>query len=100
MAGKTSKDARACACAENDSKKQQKSTRKWTQLERYKRLIRERMTVLGVYKPQYYPQEDGFSTNSVEGYMNRTEDSLTVLVDINGDGSKLLIKINGLKALM
>lgn len=53
MAGKTSKDARAGACAENDSKKQQKPTRKWTQLERYKRLIRERMTVLGVYKPQY-----------------------------------------------
>ena len=55
---------------------------------------------IGVTVMLYYPQEDGFSTNSVEGYMNRTEDSLTVLVDINGNGSKLLIKINGMKALL
>ena len=55
---------------------------------------------VGVTVMLYYPQEDGFSTNSVEGYMNRTEDSLTVVVDVNGDGSKLLIKINGMKALL
>ena len=55
---------------------------------------------IGVTVMLYYPQENGFSTNSVEGYMNRTEDSLTVLVDINGNGSKLLIKINGMKALL
>lgn len=53
MAGKASKNARAGACAEEDSSKQQKTTRKWTQLERYKRLIKERMTKLGIYKPQY-----------------------------------------------
>ena len=55
---------------------------------------------IGVTVMLYYPQESGFSNNSVDVYMNRTEDSLTVLVDINGDGSKLLIKVNGMKALM
>ena len=30
-----------------------KQKREWTQLDRYRRLIKERMTALGVYKPQY-----------------------------------------------
>ena len=47
----------------------------------------------------YYPQEEGMSNTEFSGYMNRTGDSLTVLVDINGTDSKLLIKINGLKSL-
>lgn len=47
----------------------------------------------------YYPQEDGMGKTEFSGYMNRTGDSLTILVDINGDNSKLLIKINGLKSL-
>lgn len=53
MGKKASNDARAGACADGDSKKQQKTARKWTQLERYKRLIKDRMTALGIYKPQY-----------------------------------------------
>lgn len=53
MKGEASKDARAGAHADRDSKKQQKTARKWTQLERYKRLIKERMTALGIYKAQY-----------------------------------------------
>ena len=47
----------------------------------------------------YYPQEDGMNNTEFSGYMNRTSDSLTILVDINGNNSKLLIKINGLKSL-
>ena len=47
----------------------------------------------------FYPQEDGMSNTEFSGYMNRTGDSLTILVDINGNNSKLLIKINGLKSL-
>lgn len=47
----------------------------------------------------YYPQEDGFSSNEVTGFMNRSKDGLTILVDINGDGSKLLIKVNGMKSM-
>ena len=47
----------------------------------------------------FYPQEDGMNNTEFSGYMNRSCDSLTILVDINGDNSKLLIKINGLKSL-
>lgn len=47
----------------------------------------------------FYPQEDGMNNTEFSGYMNRSGDSLTILVDINGDNSKLLIKINGLKSL-
>ena len=47
----------------------------------------------------YYSQEDGMNNTEFSGYMNRTSDSLTILVDINGNNSKLLIKINGLKSL-
>ena len=53
MAGKATKNARADACAVDDSRKKQKSTKAWTQLDRYKRLIKERMTALKIYKPQY-----------------------------------------------
>ena len=53
MAGKATKNARADACALDDSRKKQKSTKTWTQLDRYKRLIKERMTALKIYKPQY-----------------------------------------------
>ncbi|MBR0303138.1 MAG: hypothetical protein IJQ80_04760, partial [Clostridia bacterium] len=53
----------------------------------------------GVTVMFFYPQEEGFHTTEVNAFMNRTSDSLTVLVDINGDGSKLLIKINGMKSL-
>lgn len=53
MAGKATKNARAGACAVGDSRKKQKSTKTWTQLDRYKRLIKERMTALKIYKPQY-----------------------------------------------
>lgn len=47
----------------------------------------------------FYPQEVGFANTEVSGYMSRNDDGLTVLVDINGEGSKLLIKINGMKSL-
>ncbi len=47
----------------------------------------------------YYPQANGMGETDYYGYMNRTGDSLTILVDINGDNSKLLIKINGFKSL-
>lgn len=47
----------------------------------------------------FYPQDEGFHTTEVNAYMSRTSDALTVLVDINGDGSKLLIKVNGMKSL-
>jgi hypothetical protein len=53
----------------------------------------------GVTVLLYYPQEDGFSSNEVTGFMNRSKDGLTILVDINGDGSKLLIKVNGMKSM-
>lgn len=53
MAGKATKNARADACALDDSRKKQKTTKTWTQLDRYKRLIKERMTALKIYKPQY-----------------------------------------------
>ena len=53
----------------------------------------------GVTVMFFYPQEEGFHTTEVNAFMNRTSDSLTVLVDINGGGSKLLIKINGMKSL-
>lgn len=53
MAGKVSKDARASAHAEDGSGQQQKTTRKWSKLDARKRLIRDRMTALGIYKPQY-----------------------------------------------
>ncbi len=54
----------------------------------------------GVTVMLYYSQADGFAMNSVSGYMNRSGNSLTILVDINGDGSKLMIKVNGMKSLM
>ena len=47
----------------------------------------------------FYPQDVGFVNTEVTGYMSRNDDGLTVMVDINGDGSKLLIKINGMKSL-
>ena len=47
----------------------------------------------------FYPQEGGMGNTEFSGYMNRTGDSLTILVDTNGSNSKLLIKINGLKSL-
>lgn len=53
----------------------------------------------GVTVLLYYPQEAGFSSNEVTGFMNRSKDGLTILVDINGDGSKLLIKVNGMKSM-
>lgn len=53
MAGKVSKDARAGAHAEDGSDQKQKTTRKWSKLDARKRLIRDRMTALGIYKPQY-----------------------------------------------
>lgn len=53
----------------------------------------------GVTVMLFYPQADGMSNTEFSGYMNRTGDSLTILVDINGENSKLLIKINGLKSL-
>lgn len=53
MAGKATKNARADARTLDDSRKKQKSTKTWTQLDRYKRLIKERMTALKIYKPQY-----------------------------------------------
>lgn len=53
----------------------------------------------GVTVMFFYLQDEGFHTTEVNAYMNRTSDALTVLVDINGDGSKLLIKVNGMKSL-
>ena len=53
----------------------------------------------GVTVLLYYPKTDGFAYNEVNGYMSRTADGLTVLVDINGEGTKLLVKINGMKSL-
>ena len=53
----------------------------------------------GVTVMLFYPQTDGMSNTEFSGYMNRTGDSLTILVDVNGESSKLLIKINGLKSL-
>lgn len=53
----------------------------------------------GVTVMFFYPQEEGFHTTEVNAFMSRTSDALTVLVDINGDGSKLLIKVNGMKSL-
>ena len=47
----------------------------------------------------YYPENEGFHTSQVNGFMSRNGDSLTVLVDQTGDGSKLLIKVNGMKSL-
>ncbi len=47
----------------------------------------------------FYPQDEGFHTTEVNAYMSRTSDALTVLVDINGDGSKLFIMVNGMKSL-
>ncbi len=55
----------------------------------------------GVTVLLFYPEAEGFDYNDseVNGYMNRTTDSLTVLVDINGNGRKLLIKFNGMKSI-
>lgn len=55
----------------------------------------------GVTVLLFYPEAEGFNYTEAEvnGYMNRTSDSLTVLVDINGDGEKLLIKFNGMKTI-
>lgn len=53
MAKKTSNDARAGACTTDGSEKKQKSTRKWSKLDARKRLIKDRMTALGIYKAQY-----------------------------------------------
>ena len=53
----------------------------------------------GVTVLLYYPKTEGFNYNEVNGYMSRTDEGLTVLVDINGEGTKLLIKINGMKSL-
>ena len=47
----------------------------------------------------FYPQTSGFNITETNGYMSRTNDGLTVLVDLNGEGTKLLIKINGMKSL-
>jgi hypothetical protein len=47
----------------------------------------------------FYPEIDGFNSNSVNGYMNRDGSSFTLMVDINGSDSKLLVKVNGMKAL-
>lgn len=47
----------------------------------------------------YYPQSDGMDITEFTGYMSRINDSLTILVDINGEKSKMLIKINGFKSL-
>ena len=55
----------------------------------------------GVTVLLFYPEAEGFDYTDAEvnGYMNRTSDSLTVLVDINGNGKKLLIKFNGMKSI-
>ena len=56
MTKKTSKDARAGACALAGAGKSQKKPeeKEWrTPLERKKRLITDRMKALGIYKPQY-----------------------------------------------
>ena len=47
----------------------------------------------------YYPQSEGMGTTEFTGYMSRIDNSLTILVDINGEKSKMLIKINGFKSL-
>ncbi len=47
----------------------------------------------------FYPEDEGFTYQNATGYMSRNGDSLTVLVDLNGNGSKLLIKVNGMKSL-
>ena len=47
----------------------------------------------------YYPQSEGMGTTEFTGYMSRINNSLTILVDINGEKSKMLIKINGFKSL-
>lgn len=54
---------------------------------------------VGVTVMLFYPQDAGFNITEANGYMSRSEDGLTVLVDINGDGTKLLIKVNGMKSL-
>lgn len=53
----------------------------------------------GITVMLFYPHDEGFHTTEVNAYMSRTSDALTVLVDISGDGSKLLIKVNGMKSL-
>ena len=53
----------------------------------------------GVTVMFFYPQAEGFHTTEVNAFMSRTSDGLTILVDINGEGSKLLIKVNGMKSL-
>ena len=53
----------------------------------------------GVTVLMYYQQSEGFGSSEVTGFMNRNEDGLTVLVDINDNGSKLLIKVNGMKSM-
>ena len=47
----------------------------------------------------YYPEDEGFTYQNTTGYMSRDGKSLTVLVDLNGSESKLLIKVNGMKSL-
>ena len=54
----------------------------------------------GVTIMLFYPEDEGFNQYEVNGYMSRNTDGLTVLVDINGTDSKLLIKINGMKTLL
>lgn len=52
MAGEVSKDARAGARADNNTKKHRKKAER-SPLEKAKRQIVDRMKVLGTYKPQY-----------------------------------------------
>lgn len=54
----------------------------------------------GVTIMLFYPENEVFNQYEVNGYMSRNADGLTILVDINGNGSKLLIKVNGMKSLL
>ena len=54
----------------------------------------------GVTIMLFYPENENFNHYEVNGYMSRNADGLTILVDINGNSSKLLIKVNGMKSLL
>ena len=54
----------------------------------------------GVTIMLFYPENESFGYYEANGYMSRNADGLTILVDINGNSSKLLIKVNGMKSLL
>lgn len=53
----------------------------------------------GVTVLLYYPKADGFGYTEANGYLSMDSEKLTYLADLNGDGTKLLIKINGMKSI-